>query len=131
MSNSQCSKKTKCTEEQVARALAVHLVLNGKTEQAITLLSKFYRVKAPKITIGARGRYDILGCYDLGRREICLKDSQVYMNPFIVLHEFYHHLRSVSGKHRGNEKYADRYALESISYYSMGCHLDSDPETFC
>ncbi|MCE4605935.1 MAG: hypothetical protein F7B59_01190 [Desulfurococcales archaeon] len=123
MSNSQCSKKTKCTEEQIVRSLAVHLVLNGKAEEAIGLLSEFYRVKTPRLTIGARGRYDISGCYDRGRKEICLKDSQIYMNPFIVLHEFYHHLRSVSGKHRGNEKYADRYALDSISFYMKGCHL--------
>jgi hypothetical protein len=124
MSNSQCSKKTNCSREQIVRAQAVHLILNGKCEDAIELLSLFYRVKKPKITIGARGRYDILGCYDPGRREICLKDSDVYMNPLIVLHEYYHHLRSVSGKHRGTEKYADKYASDSINFYIKGCHLE-------
>ncbi len=123
MSSYRSSRRTSCTEEQRARALAVALILEGKAEEAIRILSKHYKIPAPKIVMGARGRYDIYGCYDPRRREICLRDSDIYVNPFVVLHEFYHHLRSVQGRHRGVEKYADKYAVDSINYYREGCHL--------
>jgi hypothetical protein len=126
MSSSRSSKKTECTEEHWIRALAVALILQGKTEDATRILSRYYKIPAPRIVIGARGRYDIYGCYDPRRREICLRDGDVYMNPFVVLHEFYHHLRSVQGRRGGIEKYADKYAVESINYYKEGCLVRND-----
>jgi hypothetical protein len=41
------------------------------------------------------------------------------VNPFVVLHEFYHHLRckGVDRMHRGTEGNADRFALKFIREY--------------
>jgi hypothetical protein len=41
------------------------------------------------------------------------------VNPFVVLHEFYHHLRckGVDRMHRGTEGNADRFALDFIKAY--------------
>jgi hypothetical protein len=41
------------------------------------------------------------------------------MNPFVIIHEFYHHLRSkaVDKMHRGTEKNADKFAIEFIEAY--------------
>jgi hypothetical protein len=42
----------------------------------------------------------------------------VFREPFVVLHEFYHHLRTaLDRKHRGTEKYADEFAREFIEAY--------------
>ncbi|MEM3090481.1 MAG: hypothetical protein QXW17_01825 [Candidatus Bathyarchaeia archaeon] len=37
--------------------------------------------------------------------------------PFIILREFYHHLRTFGGKHKGTEKNADKFAREFIETY--------------
>jgi len=41
------------------------------------------------------------------------------LNPFVILHEFYHHLRSksVDGTHKGTERGADKFALDFITEY--------------
>jgi hypothetical protein len=39
-------------------------------------------------------------------------------NPFVILHEFYHHLRTdLDLKHRGTEKHADAFAREFIQVF--------------
>jgi hypothetical protein len=45
------------------------------------------------------------------------KAKIVHMNPFIVLHEFYHHIRTRAGVHRGSEKHANMYAKSFIDSY--------------
>ncbi|MCD6196054.1 MAG: hypothetical protein J7J82_04635 [Staphylothermus sp.] len=110
--------------EKLVRAIAVKYILDGEAEKAIRLLSRFYGVVEPKIKIGLPRKYkNALGCYDPKKRIIYLKSSAQYKDPFVILHEFYHHLRSTTGKHRGTEKNADRYALDSLRYYA--CLKDS------
>ncbi len=120
------SRRTSCTIEERVRAKAVELVLDGYSDKAFILLSDFYRIPPPRVRIGVKGSYKALGCYDPARRLICFRDSDTYKNPFIALHEFYHHLRSVPGTHRGTERHADTYALMSIEYYRRGCHLSNN-----
>lgn len=106
-------------DEVLVRALAVKYILNGEAEKAVKLLSKFYGISEPKIKIGLPKRYkNALGCYDPKKKIIYLKSSKQYRDPFVILHEFYHHLRSITGKHRGTERNADRYALDSLKYYA-------------
>lgn len=98
-------------------ALVVQLVLNGRVEEALELLTKHYNVALPRIKVGLpkRNRSKVLGCYAAKNQTIYVLNSDVLKDPFIILHEFYHHLRtSVDKKHKGNEKLASRFAKEFI-----------------
>ncbi len=111
MSNSKGS-------DAIVRARAVALILLGETENALEMLSKFYGVPAPRVKVGLpKGRSSVLGCYVPSKRTIYLRSSEEYRNPFVVLHEFYHHIRYFAGKHRGTERGANEYALKSIQYF--------------
>ena len=99
----------------------VYLILNKQTEQALELLSKNYGVEVPKLKVGlpkghTRNAY---GTYAAKNQTICVLDSEVFGNPFVILHEFYHHLRSksVDKQHKGTEKNADKFAVEFIREY--------------
>ncbi len=108
--------------ESKFKAIIVWLVLNGKTEKAMKLLAEHYSVKVPKIKIGLpKGRKKkVLGCYDARKGTIFVLNSDTLKQPFIVLHEFYHHLRtSVDAKHKGTEEYADEFAKEFIHAYKL------------
>ena len=97
------------------RAYAALLILRGSAKEALELLAEYYGVDAPRIRVGLPKRHArALGCYDARRRLICLRSSREHRDPFVVLHEFYHHLRSVRAEYAGSEKNADEYALSSI-----------------
>ena len=49
-------------------------------------------------------------------RQVTRTDSDIFYNPFVILHEFYHH-RTQSGPHRGTERHADLYAKGFIDSY--------------
>ncbi len=101
--------------EELVKARAVMLILQGKPEEAIELLSNYYNIKPPAIKIGLPKKcLKALGCYVAKTRTIHLRSSEQYTDPFVILHEFYHHLRFRLGKHRGTEKHADKYALDAI-----------------
>lgn len=102
------------------KPLVVWLILNGKAEEALGLLAKNYRVNKPKLKIGLpKGRKtNVSGCYTPKDETISLLNSDVMEKPFVILHEFYHHLRtSVDKKHKGTEKNANKFAMEFIEEY--------------
>jgi len=102
------------------KPLIVRLILNGKAEEAIALLAKNYKVNMPKLKIGLpKGRKkNVLGCYMAKDETILVLNSDAVGNPFVILHEFYHHMRtSIDKKHKGTEKKADRFANEFIQEY--------------
>jgi len=105
------------------KPLIVLLILNGKTEDALTLLSNNYRVRTPKLKVGLPKGHKIkaYGCYTVKTETISVLNSDVLVNPFVILHEFYHHLRSkaVDKMHRGTEKNADKFALEFIDAFKI------------
>lgn len=106
--------------EQRFKAGIVWLILNGKTEQALALLAKHYGVKVPKVEVGLpKGRKKIaLGCYSAKNKTITVMNSDTLKEPFVILHEFYHHLRTtVDAKHQGTEKYADDFAMGFVHAY--------------
>ncbi|MEB3851508.1 MAG: hypothetical protein LRS49_02850 [Desulfurococcales archaeon] len=108
-------------EELCVRARAAALILEGRVEEAVAELARYYGVPAPRVRVGLpRGCRRALGCYVPARRTIYLRSSSEYRDPFVVLHEFYHHLRSLLGRHRGTERHADRYAAESIEALERG-----------
>jgi len=98
----------------------VLMILNKKTEQALQNLSKFYNVTPPEIVVGTvKGkRKTVYAVYVQKESKIYAINSDIFYNPFIVLHEFYHHLRTKGGIHRGSEKNANRYAKSFIDAYN-------------
>ena len=107
------------TEDQM-KASVVALILDSKTEEAIRVLSRWYRVSVPGLGIGvvAGKTKGVAAVYSQKRKEILAARREFMYDPFVMIHEFYHHLRSVSGHHRGTEKQADRFALDFIDAYT-------------
>jgi hypothetical protein len=98
-------------------AIVVQLILQGKTEEALEQLARYYNVGIPKIKVGLPkgNRSKVLGCYASKNQTIYALNSDVLKDPFIILHEFYHHLRTSPDKrHKGTEKLASRFAKEFI-----------------
>jgi len=99
----------------------VWLILNQHTEEALSLLSDEYKVNTPKLKVGLpKGRKkNVLGCYQAKTETISVFNSDIFGNPFVILHEFYHHLRSkaVDKQHRGTEKNADKFAMQFLIEY--------------
>jgi hypothetical protein len=99
----------------------VWLILNGKTEEAIELLAKKYQVNVPKLKVGLPKKHKstAAGCYTAQTQTIAVLNSDILMNPFVIVHEFYHHLRTkgVDKMHRGTEGNADKFALDFIHAY--------------
>jgi hypothetical protein len=105
--------------DDITKAKIVHMILNRNTEEALQKLSKFYNVTPPKIVVGTiKGkRRTVYAVYVQKERRIYVINSDVFYNPFIVLHEFYHHIRTRAGVHRGSEKHANMYAKSFIDSY--------------
>ena len=103
------------------KPLVVWLILNGKPEDALELLAKKYQVNVPDLKVGLPKGHKIkaCGCYTSKNQTISVLNSDVLVNPFVVIHEFYHHLRSksVDRMHKGTEKNADKFALDFIEAY--------------
>jgi hypothetical protein len=106
--------------------LVVQLISDGKVEESLELLAKHYRVSVPIIKVGLpKGRRSkALGCYSGADQTIYVLDSDRLKDPFVILHEFYHHLRTgVDKRHRGTEKLASKFAREFISEgHSLQAH---------
>jgi hypothetical protein len=98
------------------KKLVVELILSGRAEEALALLAGFYRIEAPQLVVGTVKRHrKVAAVYEGSSHTIYLASSDFLKDPFVILHEFYHHLRTSRGKHRGTEKYANQYALEFLS----------------
>lgn len=106
-------------EEQNFKATVVATILDTRTEQAIEMLSDHYRVSRPRIGVGVvHGKTKgVRAVYSQNRKEILAAGREYFYDPFVMIHEFYHHLRSVGGKHRGTERQADEFALDFIRAY--------------
>jgi hypothetical protein len=98
------------------RARIVQLIVDGHTELALRLLSEHYGVSEPALRVGTIKRHrKVLACYVEKERRIYMSKSDFITNPFVVLHEFYHHLRASDfGKRRQVEKRADLFASNFI-----------------
>jgi hypothetical protein len=118
--------------ERPFKAYVVWLVLSGKAEVALQVLAKKYKVSVPDMKVGLPSRHKTKtrGCYVTGDGTIYLQNSDAIINPFIILHEFYHHLRtSIDKKHKGTEKYADRFAREFLeAYQSYAAKASQKPD---
>jgi hypothetical protein len=105
--------------EEDFKVLVVALILDSKTEDALGVLSKKYHVVRPKLGVGVvEGKTKgVAAVYSMKRKEILAAKREYLYDPFVMIHEFYHHLRSTSGRHRGTEKQADKFSVDFISAY--------------
>ena len=105
--------------DDITKAKVVNMILNKKTEEALKNLSQFYKVIPPEITVGTiKGkRKTVYAVYVQRESKIYCINSDVFYNPFIIMHEFYHHIRTKGGIHKGSEKYANTYAKSFIESY--------------
>lgn len=102
----------------VFKARIVRLILTHDAENALASLAEKYNVDTPSLRVGIpKGHVTVSGCYVLEKETIYVASSEGLEDPFLILHEFYHHLRSVSGRHLGTERYADRFARDYIDEY--------------
>src|SRR5450756_1961131 len=103
------------------KPLVVWLILNGKQEEALELLAKKYQVNVPELKVGLPKGHKITayGCYTAKNQTITVQNSDELDNHYVILHEFYHHLRSksVDRMHKGTERGADKFALDFIAEY--------------
>ncbi len=108
-------------DARFSKPFVVWLILNQRTEEALTCLAKQYGVNVPHLRVGLpKGRRKgVRGCYQAKNETISVFNSDVLGNPFVILHEFYHHLRSksVDKQHRGTERNADKFAEEFLQEF--------------
>ncbi len=105
------------SEDLVFKHKIVKEILSKRPEQAIKMLSEKYNVKPPNLHVGVvKGKStSALGVYLPKKKAIYVRNSDVLFNPFVIIHEFYHHLRTRPTQHRGTEKHADRFAQDFIT----------------
>jgi hypothetical protein len=96
---------------RIVRLIAV----DRKPEDALEALCEYYRVERPALRIGLpKGEKKALGCYVHRERTIYMSSEEYLFDPYVLIHEFYHHLRHVGGKHRGTERHARDFALSFL-----------------
>jgi hypothetical protein len=122
------TSKVASIEETAFKARVVALILDHKAEEALELLADHYNDIAPKLEVGLpRGHAGVAGCYVSGRRTIYTRDGEGLSDPFLIIHEFYHHIRMFDGKHLGTEKYANSFAKSFIDAYRSQSARHADP----
>lgn len=104
----------------------VHLILSKNPEGALEALSQSYNVITPGLKVGMpKGHRKNVGCYVAKERTIYVSNMNQLNNPYVILHEFYHHLRTHNIKHRGTEKYAERFAKDYVETYKKASAQES------
>jgi Zn-dependent peptidase ImmA (M78 family) len=103
-------------DEREFRAQVVGFIVDGSPEKAVALLAEYYGVSVPELRVGTVRRHrKVLACYVEKERRIYFSRSELLLQPFVVLHEFYHHLRaSELQRSRQVEKRADLFANNFI-----------------
>ena len=106
--------------DDLTKARIVYMILNKRTEEALEYLSNLYNTVTPEIVVGTvKGkRKTVYAVYVQKESKIYAMNSDIFYNPFVILHEFYHHIRTKAGVHRGSEKNADMYAKSFIDSYN-------------
>ncbi len=106
--------------EEYFKAVVVTHILDSNPEKALELLCDHYRVPLPKLGVGVFKGHSkgVRAVYSGGKNEIRAAKREYLYDPFVIIHEFYHHLRSVGGEHKGTEKNADKFAVDFIGAYN-------------
>jgi len=106
--------------ENQFRAKIVQLILMKETDEALKALSQHYNVDVPHLKVGMPKKHSkTVGCYVSKTKTIHVMSREKLEDPFVILHEFYHHLRTQDRRHRGTEKYADRFVEEFLEAFQI------------
>ena len=106
------------SNEEFFKASIVHLILLKKPEVALEIMASFYGVGAVNLRVGMpKGHSKNVGCYVSSEKTIFVANSAILFNPHVLLHEFYHHLRTHNVEHRGTERYANKFAQDYIDAF--------------
>ncbi len=105
--------------DDLTKAEIVRMILDKKTENALEQLSEFYHLSTPQIVVGTikRKRRTVYAVYVQAEQKIYALNSNIFYDPFVILHEYYHHIRSKLGVHRGSERHANLFAKSFIDSY--------------
>ena len=103
------------------RIKVVKMILDGQPEKALHSLAGYYRVKEPALQVGTVKKHrKVLAVYVHKEKRIYVSKSDLLTNPFVILHEFYHHLRaSQTPKNQQVEKRADSFALSYLQAFQQ------------
>ncbi len=103
-------------EDIIFKSRVVEEILMKRPENAVRLLGQHYNVEAPGLQVGVVKGHStkVLGIYVSRKKTIFVRSREVLYDPFVILHEFYHHLRTRAKEHRGTERHADRFAKDFI-----------------
>src|ERR671927_1626191 len=87
--------------DDLTKAKIVYMILNKRTEEALEYLSNLYNTITPEIVVGTvKGkRKTVYAVYVQKESKIYAINSDIFYNPFVILHEFYHHIRTKAGVH--------------------------------
>ncbi len=78
--------------EYLFKAKIVQIILMKENFEAIKALSHHYGVDIPNLKVGMPKRYSKkVGCYVSKTKTIHVMNQEYLDNPFVILHEFYHH----------------------------------------
>ena len=95
------------------RAMVVRLIREGRPEDSLVLLADKYGVTPPRLKVGTvKAHRSVAGCYVAKQKTIYISKAEVMSEPYVILHEFYHHLRSTQGKYAASEKHAQAFAMD-------------------
>ena len=115
MSPSQPEPRNAFDEANFQGKIVRLIAIERKPEAALDALCAHYRVEKPALRIGLpKGEKRALGCYVHRERTIYMSNEEYMFDPYVLIHEFYHHLRHVGGKHRGTERHARDFALSFL-----------------
>jgi hypothetical protein len=116
MSLPASKSKTTSTDASFQRNVVQLISIARRPEEALDVLSEHYRVERPRLRMGLpSGEKKALGCYVHREKTIYISSQEYLYDPYVLIHEFYHHLRNVGGKHRGTERHAKEFALAFLS----------------
>jgi Zn-dependent peptidase ImmA (M78 family) len=112
MSLPASKSKTSSTDASFQQTIVQLIAIAKRPEEALDLLCEYYGVERPRLRMGLpSGEKRALGCYVHRDKTIYISSQEYLYDPYVLIHEFYHHLRHVGGKHRGTEKHARDFAL--------------------
>ena len=112
MSLPASKSKPTSTDTAFQQSVVQLIAIAKRPEDALDLLSEYYGVERPRLRMGLpSGEKRALGCYVHRDKTIYISSQEHLYDPYVLIHEFYHHLRHVGGKHRGTERHARDFAL--------------------
>ena len=112
MNHSRAAPRSDPEEAAFQAKIVGMIALDKRPEDALDALCSHYRIEKPGLRIGLpKGEKRALGCYVHRDRTIYMSSEEYLFDPYVLIHEFYHHLRHVGGKHRGTERHARDFAI--------------------